>query len=130
MRGACLCGAVAWETDAVPRDPIACHCTQCRRQTGHYWAASQVPTQALRVAGEVRWFQASPTARRGFCPTCGSVLFWQPLADGAPGPAISFSLGGVEAPTGLRVQAHIFVGDKGDYYGIEDGPPRHEGDAG
>ncbi len=130
MKGACLCGGVRWETDAVPREPIACHCTQCRKQTGHYWTAAQVPSDALHVTGDVRWFQASPTARRGFCPTCGSFLFWQPLVDGVPGPTISFAMGSVEGASGLRTAHHIFIADKGDYYEIEGGVEQHEGDWG
>ena len=127
MNGSCLCGAVRWETEAPARDPIACHCTQCRKQSGHYWTAARVPVAGLSVEGEVRWFQASPAARRGFCPDCGSFLFWQPLDDGRPAASLSLALGAVDGPTGLTTKRHIYVDEKGDYYAIADGLPQEEG---
>lgn len=127
MRGSCLCGAVAFRTDALPRTVIACHCGQCRKQSGHYWTAARVPTDGFTVDGEVRWFQASPAARRGFCPVCGSFLFWQPLEDGRPDDSLSVALGAVDGPTGLATERHVHVDGKGDYYAIRDGLPQEEG---
>ena len=34
--------------------------------------------------------------------------------------------GAFETPSGLKGLAHIFVGDKGDYYEINDDLPRYE----
>jgi hypothetical protein len=34
--GSCLCGAVAFEITGALRSVIACHCHQCRKQTGTY----------------------------------------------------------------------------------------------
>ena len=34
--GSCLCGAVAFEITGPLRPVIACHCHQCRKQTGTY----------------------------------------------------------------------------------------------
>ncbi len=127
MKGSCLCGAVRFEVSAPPRTVLACHCTQCRKQSGHYWAASRVGLAHLAIEGEVRWFSASPTARRGFCLTCGSLLFWQPMTNGVPADSLSFSLGVVDGPTGLHLERHIFVADKGDYYDIADGLPQEAG---
>lgn len=79
-----------------------------------------MPVSALTVRGEVRWYAASDIARRGFCGRCGSFLFWQ--ANGSD--RISFALGAIDGPTGLRVARHIFVADKGDYYLIADGAPQ------
>lgn len=39
---------------------------------------------------------------------------------------MSFSLGVIDGPTGLELQKHIFVADKGDYYTIADGVPQRE----
>jgi hypothetical protein len=35
-------------------------------------------------------------------------------------------MGAFDAPTGTRLAKHIFVADKGDYYGIADGLPQSE----
>ncbi|MGR3435162.1 MAG: GFA family protein [Shimia sp.] len=114
--GGCLCGAVRYRVAGPLRPVVACHCVQCRKGTGHHVAATSAPRSAVEIAGEVRWFASSETARRGFCPVCGSPLFW----DGA-GANLSILAGTLDGPTGLEIAGHIFVADKGDYYDIEDG---------
>ncbi len=118
MKGSCLCGAVSFTAPQPSRDPAACHCGQCRKQSGHHWASVQVLDEDLKVTGEVRWYLSSPGACRGFCPVCGSFLFWKSDAD----PDTGVPLGSLEAPTGLQLRRHIFVEDKGDYYDIPAGP--------
>src|SRR5690606_6492885 len=49
--GACLCGAVRFRTTGPLRGVIYCHCSQCRRQTGHHYAATNVPDANLQVEG-------------------------------------------------------------------------------
>jgi hypothetical protein len=123
-KGSCLCGAVSFEV-AGPLPPgDACHCTQCRKQSGHYWASTNVPRDALTIRGadKVSWFQSSGRVRRGFCATCGSVLFWDPVRK----DVIAIAMGAFDKPTGTRLAMHIFVADKGDYYDIADGLPQNE----
>ena len=38
--GSCLCGSVRYQVNGPVTDVTACHCSQCRRQSGHYWASS------------------------------------------------------------------------------------------
>lgn len=120
--GACLCGAVRFTTRGPLRGVIYCHCSQCRRQTGHYYAATNVSDEHLELAGgeNLTWYRASDFAQRGFCATCGSALFWK--RDGAD--YVSIMAGSFDTPTGLQGEAHIFVADKGDYYEIADGLPQ------
>lgn len=120
LHGRCLCGAITFRVTADPQGASACHCGQCRRQSGHVWASASVPVAALEIQGEPRWYGASPEARRGFCPTCGSFLFWKAHDE----DRISFALGALDAPTGLKLEKHIFVADRGDYYDIADGVPQ------
>lgn len=118
-KGSCLCGAVTIEVTGDLAQPDACHCTQCRKQSGHYWASTDVATEALVIAGEenVRWYQTSEKVRRGFCQSCGSFLFWDPIHH----DKIAIAMGVFDKPTGTKLWSHIFVADKGDYYAIEDG---------
>ena len=122
--GGCLCGAVRFETTGRLREVIACHCSQCRRQTGSYYAATDVAVEHLRLVGQstLSWYRASETARRGFCSRCGSALFWQ--ADGSE--KISVLAGAFDQPSGLRMGYHIFCDDKANFYELpEDGLPRY-----
>ncbi len=120
--GSCLCGAITFAASGPARDPAACHCSQCRKQSGHHWASVQVMDDALTITGNPTWYASSDTAKRGFCPTCGSFLFWK----GADDPDTGVALGALDGPTGLRLQRHIFTADKGDYYDIEDNVPQEE----
>ena len=122
--GACLCGAVRFAARGPLRGVIYCHCSQCRRQSGHFYAATNVEDDCLEVTGAERltWFSASPHARRGFCSTCGSAMFWKHEEEAYT----SILAGSFDKPTGLRGEAHIFVPDKGDYYEIDDGLPQYE----
>lgn len=122
-RGACMCGAVTFQVEGALSPPDACHCTQCRKQSGHYFASTDVRRDALSVAGEehVGWFQSSERVRRGFCGQCGSSLFWDPVGK----DIVGIAMGAFDGPTDTRLAIHIFVAEKGDYYEIADGLPQN-----
>ena len=129
LTGTCLCKGVSFEIRGTPDDVIACHCSQCRKSSGHFQVGIEIGTDQLVMSSDdgLSWYRASDIATRGFCSTCGSSLFWKP----DHGRYISVMAGALDHATGLRLQKHIFVADKGDYYEIEDGvpqerkPPRH-----
>ena len=123
-KGSCLCGAIRFEVDGDLAAPTACHCTKCRKHTGHYEAGTDVPRSAMRLSGEDRltWFQSSEKVRRGFCSVCGSSLFWDVIA----ADRIGISMGAFDTPTNTKLSMHIFVADKGDYYDIADGLPQNQ----
>lgn len=122
-KGSCLCGAVTFEVAGDLAPPDGCHCTKCRKTSGHYFVGTDVPRSALTVHGmeHVTWYQSSEKVRRGFCATCGSTLFFDPLFKDWTGVA----MGAFDGPTGTRMYIHIFVADKGDYYDIADGLPQN-----
>lgn len=121
-RGSCLCGAVRYTVAGPLRPVIACHCTQCRKTSGHFVAATSAPRESVEITGEVRWYRSSETSRRGFCPVCGSSLFW----DG-PGVNLSIHAGTLDGDAGVRLAGHIFCADKGAYYQIADPLPQADG---
>lgn len=123
-KGSCLCGKVVFEVTGELSPPDACHCSQCRKQSGHYWASTDIPTDHISITGKehLTWYQASEKVRRGFCKTCGSFLFWDPLHH----PSMAIAMGAFNAPTDTHLQKHIFTADKGDYYAIADGLPQNE----
>ena len=123
VEGSCLCGAVRDTVDGPLRPVIACHCAQCRKTSGHHVAATSARREAVTVTGAVSWYRSSDTARRGFCPVCGSNLFW----DG-PGTHLSIMAGTLDGDAGIRLAGHIFCADKGAYYEIVDGLPQAAAD--
>lgn len=119
--GSCLCGAVAFEITGPLRDVVDCHCRQCRKQSGHFWAATSAAHADFRLTQEegLAWYRASPSAKRGYCRHCGSFLFWQPEGE----DRISIAVGAFDGKTGLQTAKSIYHEDAGDYYDPEQGPP-------
>lgn len=120
--GSCQCGAVRFQVAAPLAPPDACHCTQCRKQSGHYFVSTNVRRADLALEGaeHLTWYRSSDKVRRGFCSRCGSWLFWDPVEM----DLIAVAMGAFDAPTGTRLGDHIFVSEKGDYYDLSDGLPQ------
>lgn len=114
--GSCLCGGVRYQIIGPMRDVVACHCAQCRKTSGNYVTATQVPQDRLVLNNDetLTWFASSETAKRGFCHRCGGNLFWQQNDE----PFISIMAGTIDGPTGLKIDRHIFKSFAGDYYDI------------
>ncbi len=121
--GSCLCGAIRYVVNGPLRPVIACHCAQCRKTSGHHVAATSALREAVEIEGSVTWYRSSATARRGFCGTCGSNLFW----DG-PGTHLSIFAGTLDGDPGVRLAGHIFCADKGAYYDIDGDLPKADQD--
>lgn len=117
VTGSCNCGKVTIRVARFSRDVVACHCTQCRKQTGHFVAAAAVANADLELHGEehLGWYRASPAAQRGFCSHCGSVMLWRRDES----DRTSVMAGCLDSPTGLKIIRHIFVENKGDYYDLD-----------
>ena len=123
-KGSCLCGEIKFEVSAELAAPNACHCTMCRKHSGHFEASTDVPRDRLTIEGKdnITWYQSSKKVRRGFCKLCGSSLFFDP-------PHldwIAVSMGAFDTPTNTKIERHIFVADKGDYYDITDDLPQNQ----
>ncbi len=66
-KGSCLCGAVKIEVEGKLSAVEGCHCSQCRKWTGHYLASTEVSRSALKIQGAdgVAWFQSSEKSAAG-----------------------------------------------------------------
>lgn len=126
--GGCLCGQVRYVVKGPISDVSYCHCAMCRRFHGHAGAfVGALRTDFAFVGtGRPSWYASSDKARRGFCPTCGSALFW----DAPDESRTYFTAGSLDEPTGLTGRRHIFAADKSDYYAIDDDLPTYPGAAG
>jgi len=123
VSGQCLCGAITYRAERARRQVVSCHCSQCRRWTGGLWRATGAVRDELTIDdpdGRLTWFQSSDQARRGFCATCGSSLFF----DHADRHTYAIMCGTLDQPTGLELTLHIYIDDKADYEIIDDGLPQ------
>lgn len=130
VSGKCLCGAVAFEAEAMSEKIDACHCAECRRWSGHFWASINADISSLKILsgeGNLKWHRSSEIVRRGFCGECGSALFWHPDRHEKYSHLLGIGAGSLDAPTGGELSLHIFVAEKGDYYQLNDGLPQRPG---
>jgi len=125
ITGGCQCRAVRYEVHGKLRDIIACHCAQCRRTSGHFVAATACRRSAFRLVNSetLKWYVAVPGFRRGFCGACGSSLFFEETG----GERVSIAAGSLDEPQGLKIAAHIFAREAGDYYPIDGTAPVSQG---
>ncbi len=124
LTGGCLCGSVRFEIDEAQTEFRACHCSSCRKMSGHYWSAFHVASDKFRFTEQrgLKWYNSSDWAERGFCKECGSSMFFRMNdKDG-----LEVAPGSIDGKTGARIVGHIYVGERGDYYDLTDGLPTWE----
>jgi hypothetical protein len=124
MAGSCNCGAISFTVVGELKAPDACHCTQCRKFSGHYMVSTDVPRDAITINGadNLSWYFTSEKVRRGFCRNCGCSLFFDPPAK----DWIGIAMGAFDGATDTHTELHIFVAEKGDYYDISDQLPQYK----
>lgn len=119
--GGCACGGVRFVVHGALAPVVACHCESCRRWSGYYWAALEIPRERFELVSSdtLTWWQSSAAAARGFCKRCGASLFFD-----EPGSArMEISPGAFDEPIGQHTTAHIFCAEAGDYYRLDAATP-------
>ena len=126
LSGGCLCGSITYTIEGKGRDIVNCHCSRCRRHTGHFMAATGTDTECLVVTGEdeLRWY-ATADVEYGFCGNCGSTLFWR--TSRRPG-YVAIAAGTLTPPTGLKTIAAIYTDYASDYHSFDETVPSYPED--
>lgn len=78
VKGSCLCGAVKIAATNASKQVGACHCGMCRKWGGSSFLAIDCSSQ-VDFEGEdnIKIYQSSEWAERGFCQQCGTHLFYR-----------------------------------------------------
>lgn len=127
LTGRCLCETISYEVGGAARDVVNCHCSRCRRSTGHFMAASAALADEVAISGAtLTWYAPSADVEYGFCSRCGSTLFWRSTSDPH---LLSIAAGTLDPPTGLGTVAAIYTGHASDYHRLDGSIPSHEEDA-
>lgn len=77
IHGQCLCGSTRFAFDLPTKWVAHCHCTMCRRAQGAAfvtWVGVEAAQFRWLADADLRWYDSSPGAQRGFCAHCGSPL--------------------------------------------------------
>jgi hypothetical protein len=104
LTGGCQFGQVRYECSADPVFTGNCHCRDCHQATGGaYVPALVVPAHALKITGEVKYYDSRAdsgnTFSRGFCPNCGARLFGK--SSGMPA-VIAITAGSLDDPSRFK----------------------------
>ena len=123
QEGGCLCGKIRYRVKGPPLHTEYCHCSMCRRAGGAPVVAwADYPHDRLTwLQGEPTLYRSSPSAQRGFCPTCGSSLLFQ--WNGTD--FLSITIGTLDHPERIAPQGHIYHADRVPWFQIADDLPRH-----
>ncbi len=127
VRGACLCGAMAYEVDGpLEGDITSCHCSRCRKaraaahgsnlfvEAKHFrWLRGEEQLRSYKVPEALRFTQT-------FCGGCGAPM---PRVDPSRGAAV-IPCGSFEDDPGAREARHIFVSAKAPWFEIADALPQ------
>ncbi|KAJ03821.1 GFA family protein [Sulfitobacter mediterraneus] len=102
LSGQCLCGAV--QITATASNPIlrACHCDMCRQHTSGMFVSISADPDSISVEGPAKSFRSSEWAERGFCPECGSTLWYGTVHDGVKNLSAGLFKGAADAPMKLE----------------------------
>ncbi len=78
VKGSCLCGAVKITAKTVNKKLGACHCQMCRKWAGGPFLALDCGSEVSFQGEEnIKVFDSSQWAERGFCKECGTHLFYR-----------------------------------------------------
>lgn len=123
LSGKCLCEEITYEIRGWARPVVNCHCSRCRRHTGHFMAATAADVDDLEISGEtLAWYEAAEGVEYGFCSRCGSTLFWRTAR--LPN-LVSIAAGTLNPPTGLETVAAIYANYASDYHVFDESIPTH-----
>lgn len=125
--GGCNCGAVRYRIEGDPITVAACHCGQCRRQSGAAFSINLVVrTASMTVKGELASWTDTATEsgaplKREFCGLCGSPIRSVPSA--SPNIA-AVKAGTLDDPELFAPALHIWTSRKLAWVSIPEGLPQ------
>ncbi len=123
--GHCQCGGVTFK---VPTAGFveSCHCAMCRRMTGGgpFFGISCHKGVTITADKTLKWYHSSDWARRGFCGSCGTALFYNLKGS----EFYSVSSGSLTLPDDLPLAKEYFIDSKPGYYSLAGERPRFTGE--
>lgn len=113
----CLCGAVKITVEEVNPKFTVCHCQTCRTWGGAPYFAIKCGTE-IKIEGKnnIKTFESSSWASRGFCSECGTHLFYKLKATGE----YNMSVGMFPNLKGLEMDMQYFSDMRPSYYCFSD----------
>lgn len=131
LHGGCNCGAVRYRISAAPLAVVACHCTQCRRQSGAAYSvnlvvrANTMIVEGVPASWEDRDTGSGAPLAREHCGRCGSPIRSVPSASPK---FVAVKAGTLDDPSAYAPELHIWTRSKLPWVTIPEGLPSFEKD--
>jgi len=122
--GGCQCGNLRYEITGPAKAVVACHCTDCQRQSGSAFGMTLLVKESdFRLTrGEVKIYRSKSAAGRekigAFCPDCGTRIYHKP--EWRKG-FVSVKPGTLDDTGWLRPDTHLWTRSKQSWVVIPDG---------
>jgi hypothetical protein len=102
---------VRYEIKAEPRLQLACHCADCRKESGSAFSMSAlVPREDIIIVGETKTYldtgDSGNQISRVFCPNCGSSLYSEVAA--RP-DALALKAGSLDDPGWFKPRVNLWT---------------------
>jgi hypothetical protein len=116
FEGHCHCGGVQVSMPADSFGVVACHCGDCQKLHGNFFAMLVASEDQIRWNGTLQpqWYQSSETVQRAHCPNCGSRLAKRPIDGGR----IMVSVGLFDRHLPRKIQKQVFGDSHPDWYDL------------
>ena len=121
--GGCQCGNIRYEVTGEPKQVVACHCTDCQRQSGSAFGLTMVVDEEnfRLLQGELKTFESTSAAGRAklgaFCPDCGTRIYHKP--EWRKG-SVSVKPGTLDETQWLKPTVHLWTDSKQGWVTIPD----------
>ena len=114
LTGGCQCGAVGYAVAGPLPPAYACHCNECKKQSGSAFGLSiAIEWQRLTVSGDVKTIQgltfSGKPKLRCFCPQCGNRLWHRPAQKS---DWITLKAGTLDCAATIAPRGHLWVSQK------------------
>jgi hypothetical protein len=102
LTGGCQCGAVRYALYNPPERAGICHCRMCQKAVGGPFSTwANVPIENFAwTRGSPGTFRSSSAGERGFCPRCGTPLYFAYVKRLE---SISVSIGSLDTPGAVQL---------------------------
>ena len=125
LSGHCMCGAVTWTYSGDIIRNLVCHCADCQRATSSpFTAFVGLRLDDLNWAGDIRHYESSPGTFRGFCPSCGTRLYFR--SDRWP-REIHVHAATMTNPEDYRPDAQVLIRSRLKWLDLLPSTPVHDG---
>lgn len=125
LSGRCMCGAVTWTYPGRTTRNLVCHCTDCQRATSSpVTAFLGLKSEQLRWNGNIEHYESSAGTFRGFCPACGTRLYFRSIRWPDETHVHAATLAN---PADYRPDAQVLVRSRAAWLDLLPALPAHQG---